>query len=368
MPTTTPDRTAPTADLTPGPRLLHEHQPSTNTLQKPDEPTPGGGSCQGLVEGVYSQPMATGPGPLRIGEFARRVGVTPELLRAWERRYGLLQPVRSPGGFRLYTDQDAERVARMRRALHEGLSAAEAARAALARGQLSEGLLQGAAARLLAAIERYDEPTAHAVLDESLAAFGLQAVVGDVILPTLTQVGLGWEQGTLQISQEHFASNLIRSRLLSLARLWSRGGGPLALLGCPPGEAHDISLLTFGLLLRSARLANPLPRRRHPDHDTDPNRHHNPTRAHRPHQLQPSTAPSREDRTAPPSENRSTRPQRPRRNRHALHPARRTTPRRRPRPSRHRDRTHHKRLNDTARRAPSSGSPRIAAQTASVSP
>ncbi len=195
--------------------------------------------------------MSTGPGPLRIGEFARRVGVAPELLRAWERRYGLLQPVRSPGGFRLYTDQDAERVARMRRALEEGLSAAEAARAALERGQPSEGLLQDAAARLLAAIERYDEPTAHAVLDESLAAFGLEAVLGDVILPTLTRVGLGWEQGTLEISQEHFASNLIRGRLLSLTRLWSRGGGPLALLACPPGEAHDVSLLAFGLLLRS---------------------------------------------------------------------------------------------------------------------
>lgn len=195
--------------------------------------------------------MPAGPGPLRIGEFARRVGVNPELLRAWERRYGLLQPVRSPGGFRLYTDDDAERVARMRRALDEGLSAAEAARAALERGQSSEGLLEDAAARLLAAIERYDEAAVHAVLDESLAAFGLEAVLREVILPTLTQVGRGWEQGTLEISQEHFASNLIRGRLLSLARLWSRGGGPLALLACAPGETHDISLLAFGLLLRS---------------------------------------------------------------------------------------------------------------------
>ena len=189
-----------------------------------------------LVEGMYSQPVSTGPAPLRIGAFARRVGVTPELLRAWERRYGLLQPVRSPGGFRLYTDHDAERVTRMRRALDEGLSAAEAARAALAHGQPSEDLLQDATARLLAAIERYDEATVHAVVDESLAAFGLEAVLGDVILPTLTQVGLGWEQGTLQISQEHFASNLIRGRLLSLTRLWSPGGGPLALLACPPGK------------------------------------------------------------------------------------------------------------------------------------
>jgi MerR family transcriptional regulator, light-induced transcriptional regulator len=89
------------------------------------------------------------------------------------------------------------------------------------------------------------------VLDETLAAFGLEAVLREVILPTLTQVGLGWEQGTYEISQEHFGSNLIRARLLSLARLWSRGAGPLALLACAPGEAHDISLLAFGLLLRS---------------------------------------------------------------------------------------------------------------------
>ncbi|MDQ6815849.1 MAG: cobalamin B12-binding domain-containing protein, partial [Actinomycetota bacterium] len=195
--------------------------------------------------------MTSGPGALRIGEFARRVGVTPELLRAWERRYGLLQPVRSSGGFRLYTAADAERVARMRQALDEGLSAAEAASATLERGQPSDGPLEGAAARLLAAIRRYDEDAVQAVLDESLAAFGFEAVLRELILPTLTQLGLGWDKDTLGISQEHFASNLIRGRLLSLARLWGRGGGPLALLACAPGEAHDISLLAFGLLLRS---------------------------------------------------------------------------------------------------------------------
>ena len=195
--------------------------------------------------------MSIGSQPVRIGEFARRVGVAPELLRAWERRYDLLRPVRSPGGFRLYTDDDAERVSRMRRALGDGLSAAEAARAALERGRASEGLLEDAAERLLAAIERYDEAAAHALLDETLAAFGLEAVLRDVVLPTLKQVGLKWENGTLEISHEHFASNLIRGRLLSLSRLWGRGGSPLAVLACAPGETHDLSLLAFGVLLRS---------------------------------------------------------------------------------------------------------------------
>ena len=195
--------------------------------------------------------LVSAGGGHRIGEFARRVGVTPELLRAWEQRYGLLRPVRSSGGFRLYGEEDAERVARMRRALGEGLSAAEAARVALETAPSSEGLIEDARARLISAIESYDEPGVQAALDDGLVTFGLEAFVRELILPTLTTVGRGWEQGSVEISQEHFASNLIRGRLLSLARLWGRGSGPLSLLACAPGEQHDISLLAFGLILRS---------------------------------------------------------------------------------------------------------------------
>ena len=173
------------------------------------------------------------------------------MLRAWEQRYGLLQPVRSAGGFRLYTEQDADRVARMRRALADGLSAAQAARVALEDEAPALGLIEEARARLLAAVEAYDEAGLQAVLDDGVAAFGLESFVRDLILPTLAEIGRRWESGDSEVSQEHFASNVIRGRLLSLARLWGRGAGPLALLACVPGEQHDISLLAFGLLLRS---------------------------------------------------------------------------------------------------------------------
>src|ERR1700722_10286071 len=68
---------------------------------------------------------------LRIGELSRRLGVSDHVLRAWESRYGLLQPVRSAGGFRLYSEADESRVRRMQAHLARGLSAAEAARAVL---------------------------------------------------------------------------------------------------------------------------------------------------------------------------------------------------------------------------------------------
>jgi MerR family transcriptional regulator, light-induced transcriptional regulator len=200
---------------------------------------------------MYSDSVSAQVGALRIGEFARRAGVSPELLRAWERRYGLLQPIRTEGGFRLYTVDDADRVARMQRGLEEGLSAAEAARRALTETRLAEGLLEDAQRRLLEAVHAYDETALHAVLDEALAGFALETVVRELILPALRVVGEEWDRGDLEIGQEHFASNLIRERLLGLGRLWNRGGGPLAILACVTEERHDIGLIAFGLLLRS---------------------------------------------------------------------------------------------------------------------
>ena len=73
-----------------------------------------------------------------------------------------------------------------------------------------------------------------------------------VSMPTLRAVGERWVEGTLAISQEHFAAHLLRGRLLGLARGWGLGIGPLALLACPPGEQHDLPLLLFGISLRSA--------------------------------------------------------------------------------------------------------------------
>lgn len=195
--------------------------------------------------------MIAESGNVRIGELARRTGVSPELLRAWERRYGLLEPLRSDGGFRLYTTADAERVMRMQRGLAEGLSAAEAARRAIAEERPREGRFDDARARLLAAIRAYDEPTIHIFLDEALAQFALETVLEELVLPVLREIGSAWERGELEIAQEHFASHVFRERLLALARHWGRGGGPLAILACPPGEKHDIGLIAFGLVLRS---------------------------------------------------------------------------------------------------------------------
>ena len=193
------------------------------------------------------------PAHLRIGALSRKVGVSPELLRAWEQRYGLLQPVRSAGGFRLYSTADEERVRSMRRHLEAGVSAAQAARLALFEAQQDDQEQPAGLTRLSsdlrAALDRLDEPGAHAAVDRLLAAFTLQTVLRDVVLPYLYALGERWEQGEVSVAQEHFASNVLRGRLLGLARGWGHGSGPSIVLACAPGELHDLPLIIFGLAL-----------------------------------------------------------------------------------------------------------------------
>ena len=188
---------------------------------------------------------------LRIGELARRTGVATELLRAWERRYGLLSPTRTEAGYRLYSAADVSRVRRMRELLATGLSAKEAAAAALE--QPITGVStnpESESAELRQAIERLDDAAVHTAFDRLLAEYSLDSVLEGVVLPLLRELGDGWARGDVSIAQEHFASNVLRGRLLGLARGWDRGAGPRAVLACPPGERHDLGLLIFGLALR----------------------------------------------------------------------------------------------------------------------
>jgi DNA-binding transcriptional MerR regulator len=194
-------------------------------------------------------------GYVRIGELSRRTGVSPELLRAWEQRYGLLRPARSDGGFRLYSPQDEQRVATMRSHLEQGLSAAEAARITLdqesAPAPAAElPVLALGASALRAALDRLDESAAHAAIDELLSSFSVETVLREVVMPYLRELGDRWARGEASVAQEHFASQVLRGRLLGLARGWDRGLGPRALLACMPGEQHDLGLIMFGLGLR----------------------------------------------------------------------------------------------------------------------
>ena len=128
--------------------------------------------------------MTDGP-RLRIGELSRRVGVSPELLRAWETRYGLLRPDRTAGGLRLFSEEDERRVTLMRKHLAAGLSASEAAR--LARSGEESASREGSASfaeiqtKLAQGLEALDEPMVQSALDLLFRSFRapIRALGGD---------------------------------------------------------------------------------------------------------------------------------------------------------------------------------------------
>jgi methanogenic corrinoid protein MtbC1 len=142
----------------------------------------------------------------------------------------------------------------MQRHLADGIAAAEAAALATrpSVGEAPTALAPAAIrAELAAALSDFDETRADGVLDALLGAATLDAILSEVVVPYLRELGERWERGEASIAEEHFATGVLQGRRLGLARGWDRGLGPQAVLACAPGERHDLGLIAFGLALRS---------------------------------------------------------------------------------------------------------------------
>ncbi|MBK9474920.1 MAG: MerR family transcriptional regulator [Tetrasphaera sp.] len=200
---------------------------------------------------------------MQIGELSRRVGMSTHALRAWEKRYGLLRPTRTTGGYRIYSSADERRVLGVLALRDAGVPTAEAVLRVLSAQRAAtlpaspapgeagtSGEVPAVFLALFArAVHAFDEAVAQAALDDLVASAGIEAAITDGILPALHRIGVDWESGEVTIGHEHFATQLVRRRLSSYSLTWGVGTGPVAVLGCPPGELHDITLLCFGVLL-----------------------------------------------------------------------------------------------------------------------
>lgn len=241
-----------------------------DTPASPGRPTSSAGSpAEGPGEAEGGTPVATGPGERwRIGVLASRVGVSETLLRAWELRYGLLSPTRSAAGYRLYGPEDERRIRGMMASRERGTPAARAAAEVLAAERSAPtGRADGQAAaetdrqrrvhdaqvareELQAAMVAYDATAMHETIDRVMRSVSVEAAIRDVLLPFMSEVGRGWSTGDYDVADEHFATEVVRSRLAALTVGGAPRAGPLVLLACPPGEAHDIALKAFEVVLQ----------------------------------------------------------------------------------------------------------------------
>ncbi|RKG80253.1 MerR family transcriptional regulator [Corallococcus exercitus] len=218
----------------------------------------------------------------RIHIAAELSGVRVELIRAWERRYGVLVPERTPAGYRVYTDRDVALLRRLKALTDEGVAISEAAKLLpQLRAELdvppppvpdrSEERLGARPeewrAEVMAAAEAYDQPRVARVLDEVLAALPPLKAFEDVLVPVQREVGDAWHAGALSVAQEHLVTQVVRERLVSLLHGAPRGGRRHAVLACFPDEEHEIGLLGAALRLRYAGMRVTLLGQRVPAHD-----------------------------------------------------------------------------------------------------
>lgn len=153
--------------------------------------------------------------------MATLTGVNPTTIRAWERRYQFIVPSRTESGHRLYSDQDVEKIKWVVDKQKDGLSVSKAIQqlhqapeperttAKLYDEELKDGLLH--------ALLSFDERTAHDLINRAFNTFSFEKVTKDVIGPLLVEIGSRWENGSLTIANEHFATAFLRARLSTLS-------------------------------------------------------------------------------------------------------------------------------------------------------
>lgn len=207
----------------------------------------------------------------------RETGLAADTLRAWERRYGLPVPQRSPGGHRLYSQYDIETVKWLMARQNEGLSisrAVELWKDELAQGRdpLADAPSQPATrppsfqqpiflppetnidsirSHWLAACLNFNESAAEQALNQAFSMYPVETVCVDVLQRGMSELGLLWYEGRASVQQEHFASGLAMRRLDALlAAVPPPMRNQTILVGCPPEEWHNFSALMLTLFLR----------------------------------------------------------------------------------------------------------------------
>lgn len=196
-----------------------------------------------------------------MATFVKMTGLSPELLRAWERRHHLLEPQRSAGGHREYTEADLRVIERVRELLSEGRSIGEVARMGRKRllaeskptvlSDRGSGSPEVQCARLVETAAALDELGIQRVLDDAFALLSPLETVEQVIVPAARKVGELWAAGSLSIASERLLSVQVQYRLQKLIELVGsapRTGAPV-LCACFPGELHELGLLIITLKL-----------------------------------------------------------------------------------------------------------------------
>jgi DNA-binding transcriptional MerR regulator/methylmalonyl-CoA mutase cobalamin-binding subunit len=208
-------------------------------------------------EGVYA-----------IRYVSQRTGLTPHVIRAWEKRYKAVVPLRSPKNRRLYSEDDVQRLLLLKRVTDEGhnishiakldsselleLAQQEASMAPWATNSNS-GHLQKKAAQdyrneCLSAVIDLDPDRLNRSYDQAAVDLTRSALLKEVVVPLFEEIGNLWRNGSLKIINEHMATSVTRTLLLNMLRATAVcDTAPRIVIATAAGQWHDMGALTVAL-------------------------------------------------------------------------------------------------------------------------
>lgn len=209
--------------------------------------------------------MTEHDGKYRIGAVSRMTGISTHALRVWERRYAAVEPMRTPGGDRLFSDRDVIRLRTIKRLIEQGHPVSHVAR--LDDDDLfrlieeavptpppapsADDVVRG---KVMAALRELDLRVADALLHRAAVVQPARTFLDHVVAPLLVDIGDAWAAGELRIAHEHAASSLLRNLVGTLTRLESPvPGAPTVVATTMAGELHEFGALMASLTAASLR-------------------------------------------------------------------------------------------------------------------
>ncbi len=195
-----------------------------------------------------------------IGTVSKLTGVGAITLRAWERRYGLIKPVRKESGHRLYTRQHIDQINRITALTQQGMRISQIRPAMLETGRPEADESSGERDiwreyidSMIAAIVKFDENRLEEIYNETLSLYPITLVTRRLLTPLLVELGNRWVTATGSIAEEHFFAFYLRNKFGARYHHRPRGNeGPVILLAGLPNEFHEIGLLLFALTAHEA--------------------------------------------------------------------------------------------------------------------
>ena len=203
-----------------------------------------------------------------IRSVSEKTGISPETIRAWERRYGFPAPYRNPKGYRLYNDDEIASLSWLRYQTEAGMTIGQAIKlldqlkssgqdptrelskfTPVVRGEKRSA--EELRAALIEELTSIDEEAAHRTLQAAFAQHPLEIALLEVISPALVEIGNQWHDGKIPVAIEHFSSQLCRNYLIqAMDTIKPKDSKGHILTACAPGEWHELGLLILTLLLR----------------------------------------------------------------------------------------------------------------------